>query len=142
VNARKRSADPSKCGCSAIGKSPACQQVFGMLATIAPGMGDGSVMVAVRKRGSVRLTRWVLIPLAAAVSLLGLAGPAGASGSPSAAAPTLANVVSVASAPTGHSICAVLSTGHVVCWGDNQAGELGNGTATGSDVPVAVLAPN
>jgi len=108
-----------------------------MLATNAPGMGEGSVMVAVRKRGSVRLTRWVLIPLAAAVSLLGLAAPAGASGSPSAAAPTLANVVSVASAPTGHSVCAVLSTGHVVCWGDNQEGELGNGTTTDSDVPVA-----
>jgi Regulator of chromosome condensation (RCC1) repeat len=133
------------------------------------------VKVAVRKRRSVRLTRWVLIPLAAAVSLLGLSGPAGASGSPSAAAPTLANVVSVASAPTGHSVrqgngtwtaysdvpvavsgisnaaavtggpddfCALLSTGHVDCWGYNSTGQLGNGTTTGSDVPVAVLAPN
>jgi alpha-tubulin suppressor-like RCC1 family protein len=45
-------------------------------------------------------------------------------------------------APTGHSICAVLSTGRMTCWGYNFDGQLGNGTTTGSDVPVAVLAPN
>jgi hypothetical protein len=99
-------------------------------------------MVAVRKRGSIRLARWVLIPLAAAVSLLGLAGPAGASGGPGVAAVTLANVMSMASAPTGGSVCAVLSTGHVDCWGYNQGGDLGNGATTNSDVPVAVLAPS
>jgi alpha-tubulin suppressor-like RCC1 family protein len=69
-----------------------------------------------------------------------LAGPAGASSSPSVAAATLANVVSVASAPSGTSVCAVLSTGRVDCWGDNQEGQLGDGTTTNSDVPVAVLA--
>jgi alpha-tubulin suppressor-like RCC1 family protein len=74
------------------------------------------------------------------VSLLGLGGPAGAAGAPSVAAATLANVVSVAGNNAGNSFCAVLSTGHVDCWGDNFYGQLGDGTTTNSDVPVAVLA--
>ncbi|MBI3070640.1 MAG: hypothetical protein HYY84_00800 [Deltaproteobacteria bacterium] len=32
----------------------------------------------------------------------------------------------------GHTSCAVLSTGDVVCWGDNQYGQLGNGSAVAS----------
>ncbi len=95
-------------------------------------------MAAIRKRGSVRPTRWVLIPSAVAVGLLGLAGPAGASGGASVAAATLAKVVSVAGDRYSGGYCAVLSTGHVDCWGDNADGQLGNGTATSSDVPVAV----
>lgn len=34
--------------------------------------------------------------------------------------------------------CALLGNGTVECWGDNQFGELGNGTNIGSDTPVPV----
>lgn len=39
------------------------------------------------------------------------------------------------------STCAVLATGGVDCWGQDTSGELGNGTISGSVVPVPVLAP-
>ncbi len=55
----------------------------------------------------------------------------------------LTDVVSLTSYPGGY--CAVLTTGGVDCWGDNSAGELGNGTISqlygpyfNSAVPVAV----
>jgi alpha-tubulin suppressor-like RCC1 family protein len=37
--------------------------------------------------------------------------------------------------------CAVLTTKKLDCWGYNGAGQLGDGTMTGSDTPVAVEAP-
>ena len=39
----------------------------------------------------------------------------------------------------GHS-CALLSTGHIDCWGENGVGELGDGSEEGSDIPVEVHA--
>ncbi len=37
-----------------------------------------------------------------------------------------------------YSFCALLSTGHVDCWGFGFYGELGDGNTTSSEVPVAV----
>jgi len=34
--------------------------------------------------------------------------------------------------------CAVKSTSAIVCWGDNQYGQLGDGTGVGSLTPVTV----
>jgi alpha-tubulin suppressor-like RCC1 family protein len=96
-------------------------------------------MRAGRKLGSVWLARWVLIPVAAALSLIGSAGPAGASSSPGVGAATLAGVVSVVGDSASGSFCALLSTGHIDCWGFNDYGQLGNGTTTNSDVPVAAI---
>jgi len=95
--------------------------------------------MAARKLGRIRLARWILIPLAVSVGISSLAAPAWASSGPSTAAGTLSGVISVASNSTSGSYCALLSTGKVDCWGYNDDGELGNGTTTSSDVPVAVV---
>ena len=50
--------------------------------------------------------------------------------------PNLSGVVAV-SAGDEHSL-ALLSNGTVMSWGDNDAGQLGDGTKTNSDVPVQV----
>jgi alpha-tubulin suppressor-like RCC1 family protein len=100
-------------------------------------------MGTARESGRIRLAWWILFPLAGVVGISSLAAPAGASAGRPIVAGTLANVLSVASnssadSPTA-SNCAVLSTGKVDCWGANGDGQLGNGTATNSDVPIAVL---
>jgi len=46
--------------------------------------------------------------------------------------------VSAVAAGFGHT-CAVKSTGAVVCWGDNQRGQLGDGTNIRRTRPVAVV---
>ncbi|MGA8726230.1 MAG: hypothetical protein WB565_14450 [Acidimicrobiales bacterium] len=40
---------------------------------------------------------------------------------------------------TGGSYCAIVASGGVDCWGDNNSGELGDATETNSDVPVTVV---
>lgn len=64
--------------------------------------------------------------LAASVLLLGVASPAGAA------------TVSEVSAGMSHT-CARLADGTVDCWGDNEWGQLGDGTTADSPVPRSVF---
>jgi alpha-tubulin suppressor-like RCC1 family protein len=50
----------------------------------------------------------------------------------------LTSVKTVAGDVNGGSFCAVLTTGHMKCWGYNGVGELGNGTTTTFTLPVSV----
>ena len=94
----------------------------------------------IRKWAALRPARGILIALATAVSLTGVAAPSWASARPAVTVGALQNVTSLASDSNSGSTCALLSTGHVACWGYNNDGELGNGTEANSDVPVAVHA--
>ena len=51
--------------------------------------------------------------------------------------PGLEPAIAVASG--SYHDCALLVSGGVVCWGGNDRGQLGDGTKTTSDIPVAVL---
>jgi alpha-tubulin suppressor-like RCC1 family protein len=52
----------------------------------------------------------------------------------------ITNATSVAS-EGGKGYCALLATGSVDCWGDNEAGEIGNGTINGPDGPYVYDTP-
>ncbi len=49
------------------------------------------------------------------------------------------SVAAIGVARGNQSACALLADGAVVCWGANGSGQLGDGTTTGSGVPVAAL---
>lgn len=52
---------------------------------------------------------------------------------------TLTGVVTVRGSLGDGNFCAIVKSGKVDCWGYGEYGELGNGAAVDSDVPVAVL---
>ena len=58
-------------------------------------------------------------------------------GTTPAAVTGLSGVTAVSAGGVGFDL-ALLSTGTVEAWGDNRFGQLGDGTTTSSDVPVAV----
>jgi alpha-tubulin suppressor-like RCC1 family protein len=76
------------------------------------------------------LARWILIALVMGVGLATALGPGRTP--PASASRTL-----TIAAGSGHT-CALLSDGSARCWGNNDHGQLGDGTTADSHTPVAV----
>ena len=117
-------------------------------------LGNGSVLEADTPTRVGTDTDWSAITAGAAHACglrgtalycwgAGTVGQIGDGGSVNRSTPTL---VAVPSGSTGwatvsagaNSTCAVTDTGRAYCWGANTFGQLGNGTTTGSAVPVQV----
>jgi hypothetical protein len=67
-------------------------------------------------------------------------GDGGESGAKSRGAVTVAGITNATAvtASERQDACALLSTGHVKCWGNNDVGQLGDGTTTPRNTPVEV----
>jgi len=67
-------------------------------------------------------------------------GPSSCDGDPCSPVPVaVSGITTVTQITAGYfQTCALLSAGSIECWGDNQYGQLGDGTTTDSSVPVAV----
>jgi alpha-tubulin suppressor-like RCC1 family protein len=52
----------------------------------------------------------------------------------------LSSDVTAIAAGQSHT-CALMTSGAVQCWGDNEDGQLGNNSTTNSSVPVTVVEP-
>ena len=117
-------------------------------------LGNGSVLEADTPTRVGTATDWSAITTGAAHACglrgtalycwgAGTVGQIGDGGSVNRSTPTL---VAIPSGSTGwatvsagaNSTCAVTDTGRAYCWGANTFGQLGNGTTTGSAVPVQV----
>ena len=65
-------------------------------------------------------------------------GTSVASTASSAVTPAVVTAVEISNVQAGWSYCSRLSNGTVVCWGNNTAGALGDGSTTARSVPVQV----
>jgi alpha-tubulin suppressor-like RCC1 family protein len=110
---------------------PGSKGTLGGVSTLAVGdSGDGGNVCALLTSGGVDCWGFTSAGLAATPKAV----PGFGSKKP------LIRVRAVVSDEDG-STCALLATGGVDCWGAGIVGELGNGTTSGSNAPVAVLAP-
>ncbi len=96
---------------------------------------------------SVTHSPFRLVPVVAGAALIALAGCGEEAQSPTAPASTPVPALEAAAAATvsftrvsagGSHSCALATDGRVYCWGDNEFGELGDGTRTNHSSPKVV----